>query len=59
MIQIPTSTFDKKFIVKENKAADVLIKGLFQKKISTIKNDIDVVSELRKSLKLIRKSYKK
>ena len=50
-----TSTFDKKIIVKKNKAADVLIKGLSQKSKSTSRNDIDIISELKRSRKLLKK----
>jgi hypothetical protein len=50
-----TSTFDKKIIVKEDKAADILIKGLSQKNKSTSKDDIDIISELKRSRQLLKK----
>lgn len=50
-----TSTFDKKIIVKDNKTADVLIKGLSRKSKSTSKNDIDIINELKRSRQLLKK----
>jgi hypothetical protein len=55
VISMATTTFDKKIVVRDNKAADILIKGLSQKKKTASNEDMDVINELKRSRQLLKK----